>query len=190
VTAGAFAAHRSIIGRVGVIQFDAHADLRETYNGSPWNHACTMARIRELVPTEDVLQLGIRSMSRNEAELIRRRDYAVMAARTMRETPGHVAARVRRLPKQVYITVDVDVFDPSVVRATGTPEPGGLTWFEVTDFLREIFHSRQVVGIDITETGSGDAASAFTIARLLYRMIGWWSQAEGQPRPAPRGVEG
>jgi agmatinase len=177
IAAGAVAAHLSAFEDVGVIQFDAHADLRPSYMGSRWNHACTMARIRDQLPPDRVIQYGVRSMSAREADDIRQHAYTVVPAHAIHTDLRGAARLIPDLPPKVYITFDVDVFDPSVVRATGTPEPGGLSWFETCDLLRDIFARRQVVGFDITEICAGDTVSAFTIARLLYRMVGWWAES-------------
>jgi len=175
ISSGAVAAHLRVHPDMGVIQLDAHADLRETYDGTRWNHACVMARIRDLVPSSRVLQLGIRSLSAEEAALVGRESYGLVHARDIMRGRFDAADRLRSLPAEVYITVDVDVFDPSVIRATGTPEPGGLDWYTVLAMMEEIFATKRVVGFDITELCAGDVASAFTTARLIYRMVGLWT---------------
>jgi len=174
ISTGAVAAHLAAWPDLGVVQFDAHADLRDRYAGSPWNHACVMARIRERIPSARVLQLGIRSLSAEEAALADRKRYRLVSARDLLEQRVRLADRLRRFPRQVYVTFDVDVFDPAVIRATGTPEPGGLDWYTAMDLLETLFRSKQVVGFDVVELSGGDPPSAFAAARLLYRMIGLW----------------
>jgi agmatinase len=165
-------------GRLSVVQFDAHADMRETYRGSRLNHACIMARVREL--TDDVLQLGIRSMSAPEAERIAREQLDVVTIDTLRGGDFDLGAHLDRLPDPVYVTFDVDAFDYGVVRSTGTPEPGGLFWDEAMGLLRELFMTRRVVGFDLVELSADarDRASTFAVAKLAYRMLGLRLAAE------------
>jgi agmatinase len=183
LSSGAVAAHLKQFPEMGVIQFDAHADLRETYTGSPWNHACVMARIYERVASARCLQLGIRSLSTEEATLSRERDYRIAYARDIVEGRSGFSAALAALPRDIYITFDVDVFDPSIIRATGTPEPGGLDWYTVLAMLEQIFAEKRVVGFDVVELTAGDPVSAFTIARLVYRMVGLWAQSTGSKAP-------
>jgi len=165
-------------GRLSVVQFDAHSDLRESFRGSRLSHACIMARVREL--TGDVLQLGIRSMSAPEAERIARERLAVVTIDELRGSAFDLGAHLARLPDPVYITFDVDAFDFGVVRSTGTPEPGGLLWDEAMNLLRRIFLTRRVVGFDLVELSAdvGDRASTFAVAKLAYRMLGLKLAAE------------
>jgi len=174
IAIGACLAHLERYPKMGVIQFDAHADLRDTYKGEPFSHACAMARIREHVPSARVLQLGIRSLSAGEAELARRQHYRLVWARDINAGRFDLEAALRRLPKSVYVTLDVDWFDLSVVRATGTPEPGGVGWDTTMTLLAAIFRRKRVVGFDIVELSADerDPASAFAVARLLYRLLG------------------
>ena len=175
ISSGAVAAHLRTYPEMGVVQLDAHADLRDTHEGTPWNHACVMARIRDLVPSSHVLQLGIRSLSAEEAALARSRSYSIVHARDIVQGRFEATNYLRHLPCEVYVTLDVDVFDPSVIRATGTPEPGGLDWYTVLGIMEHIFAAKRVVGFDVVELSAGDGASAFTTARLIYRMIGLWA---------------
>ena len=156
----------------GVIQLDAHADLRDRYEGSGHNHACVMARIREM--TGNVLQLGIRSLSQGEAQRIRAESLAVGFMHALRGGTFDLEAALAALPARVYVTLDVDVIDPALVRSTGTPEPGGASWDEINAWLARIFAAKEVIGFDAMELCGGDPVSAFTVARLVYRMIGRW----------------
>lgn len=157
---------------LSVIQFDAHADLRDSYMDSHLSHACTMARVRDYC--RRTLQLGIRSLSAAEADVIEARHLSLFFMHECRESPADVIAAVDGLSDPVYITVDVDAFDGSVVRSTGTPEPGGFQWDELLFFLREIFLRRRVIGFDIVELSvtPSDSFSVFAVARLLYKMCG------------------
>ncbi|MDX1707897.1 MAG: agmatinase [Desulfobacterales bacterium] len=163
---------------ISVIQLDAHADLRDSYEGSPHSHACAMARMREL--TESTLQIGIRSLSRQEARRIEREKLAVCTMADLRSGAFDVQAALDALVDPVYLTVDVDVFDWSVVRSTGTPEPGGFFWDEAIALLRQIFFSKTIVGIDVVEFGGNghDRNSAFAVAKLIYKMLGFKLAAE------------
>lgn len=158
-------------GRLGVLQFDAHADTRESYHGSACNHACIMARAREVA---DVVQVGIRAIDQEElAGLDLER---VFWAHEVMQAPNRdwMDHAVELLPEQVYITVDLDGFDPSVVPATGTPEPGGLDWYTVNELIRRVLASgRKLVGFDVNELlpQEGQHASSFLAAKLVYRIM-------------------
>ena len=173
VSVGAFQELAARHGRLSVIQLDAHADLRESYEGDPLSHACTMARIRERTP--DTLLIGVRSLCREEAERIVREEIQLCTMEAFRSGRFDLEEVIRRLPDPVYLTLDVDVLDWSVVRATGTPEPGGFFWHEALDLLGMIFRERDVVGFDVVELSQDapDRNSAFAVAKLIYRMLGF-----------------
>lgn len=162
-------------GRISVIQFDAHADLRDSYEGSRLSHACVMSRIREM--TNDTLQIGVRSLSVGEAGLIETESIQVCMMSQLRDNTFDIRRAIEMLPDPVFVTFDVDVFDWSVVRSTGTPEPGGMTWDEVADVLQMISSSRCVAGFDVVELidDSNDPHSAFAVAKLAYRMMGMFA---------------
>jgi agmatinase len=171
VTVGAVHACVRERSEISVLVLDAHADLRNEYEWEPLSHACTVARIREAVSS--TVQVGVRSMSSPEAERIRDEGIQVVMApeaRGMRDWDDVLM----HLKANVYVSVDVDVFDPSVVPHTGTPEPGGLDWYDVVSLLEAVFGSRNVVGCDVVELSPADGghASDFTCARLAYRMMG------------------
>jgi agmatinase len=158
---------------ISMIQLDAHADLRENYNGSPLSHACVMARIREL--TKSTMQLGIRSLSSEEAKKIQKEKINVATMHDIHHGQFDIESSITELPDPVYISIDVDVFDWSVIRSTGTPEPGGFLWEEALDIIETIFQHKQVIGFDIVELAgkTGDINSAFAAAKLIYKMIGY-----------------
>ncbi|HDR15436.1 MAG TPA: agmatinase [Desulfobacteraceae bacterium] len=158
---------------LGVIQLDAHADLRSEYEGSSQSHACVMARVREV--TSHTLQVGIRSMSVEEARLAARENLALFTMHGIRAGVFDSAKALQALPRDVYITVDVDVFDWSVISSTGTPEPGGMQWDEALRFLSEVFSTKNVVGFDVVELSSSesDRNSPFAVAKLIYKMLGF-----------------
>ncbi len=157
----------------GVIQLDAHADLRPSYDGSPLSHASVMARVREITP--HTLQIGIRSLDIDEARLVREEKLAFCTMRQWRQGRFDLQAALAALPEKVFITLDVDVFDLSVIASTGTPEPGGLGWYEALDLLRAIFETKSVVGCDVVELAHRphDANSPFAVAKLIYKLIGY-----------------
>ncbi len=159
--------------RLGVIQLDAHADLRDSYEGNRLSHACTMARVREMTP--HTLQIGIRSMDAAEAQRAAREKLALCTMRRWRAGGFDLGAALAALPQKVFITLDVDVFDWSVIASTGTPEPGGMRWYEMLDLLQTIFETKEVVGCDVVELAyrPHDPNSPFAVAKLIYKMIGF-----------------
>jgi agmatinase len=166
---------RAAIGQhpqLGVIQFDAHADLRDSYEDSSLSHACAMARIREITP--HTLQMGIRSLSREEAGRIATENLAVGFMHRLRDGGFDFDAALADLPEDIFLTIDVDVFDWSVIRGTGTPEPGGMLWHEAMAYLRRIFASKNVVGCDVVELAprEDDPNCSFAAAKLIYKLIG------------------
>ena len=173
ITPGCFRAVHEKYPAVSVIQLDAHADLRDTYDESRFNHACTMARIRDIC--KDTLQLGIRSMSKEEAERIDTEDISLYTISDFHNSMFDIDTVLDRLPDPVYVTVDVDVFDWSVIMSTGTPEPGGFTWEEGLSLLHRISIRKSVVGFDVVELAynDNDYNSPFAVAKLIYKMLGF-----------------
>jgi agmatinase len=178
VTPGAVKGVAEYYSSLGVIQLDAHADLRTEYDGSPESHACVMARVREV--TRETLQVGIRSMSVEEARQAAQDRLALFTMNRIRTRGFDPRKALRVLPKDVYITVDVDVFDWSVIASTGTPEPGGMLWDEALAFLSEIFSTKNVVGFDVVELSRSqwDRNSPFAVAKLIYKMLGFKMASE------------
>lgn len=159
---------------LSILQFDAHSDLRESYHGTRWSHAAVMRRV--LDRTSSITAVGIRSLTREERGLIRERGITTVFAEELRR-PGWVEKALSSLGPKVYITFDVDFFDPSVLPATGTPEPGGGDWWQALDLLRAVFRERDVVAADIVELAPalGPMASGVVAAKLGYKMIGYRS---------------
>ncbi len=171
---GPFArALKSVHGTFSVIQLDAHADLRDTYDNSRFSHASVMARIREVTP--HTLQVGIRSMSREEAQRVERETLALCTMSAYRKGTFDIDAALAELPEPVFLTIDVDAFDWSVIRSTGTPEPGGFTWDEALHLLEKIFNRKNVVAFDVVELAAApyDLNSPFAVAKLIYKMLGF-----------------
>jgi agmatinase len=182
ISIGYFQALQEKHPQLSAIQLDAHADLRDTYQGNPFSHACVMSRIREFTP--HTLQIGIRSMSLDEARRIERENLAVCTMNDYRKRTFDIDAQITRLPDPVYVTVDVDVFDWSVIRSTGTPEPGGLLWDEALHLLQKVFTLKNVAGFDVVELSgdSNDQNSAFAVAKLMYKMLGFKLEAAVQQK--------
>jgi agmatinase len=153
---------------LSVLQLDAHADLRNSYRGRKDSHACAARRVWEICP---LVQAGIRSISEEEY------DWAKKTGQLKNISFGKRRAKISELSDNIYITIDVDVFDPSVVPATGTPEPGGLSWDDVLAVLKTVCQRKKVVGFDVVELSprKGDLASPFTVAELVYKLIGYIS---------------
>ena len=157
---------------LSILQFDAHADLRQSYMDSKDNHACVMARVKEITK---VVGIGIRALSRKEADRIKSENLSVFFAHKMQSNIDWKEEVLDQLTGPVYISFDVDYFDPSIMPSTGTPEPGGFFWRETLDFLKQVFHEKDVVGCDVVELASqkGFSAPDFMIASLIYKMIGF-----------------
>ena len=163
---------------LGVVQFDAHADLRRTYAGTRWNHACAMSRVLDL--GVHTLAVGIRSLSRPEAVRIETENLPVIwgnqvQALALEDLQALFVGLLASLPDTVYLTFDLDFFDPSLLPATGTPEPGGGDWLQALTLLRLLFEHKHIIAMDIVELAPipDNPASDFTAARLLYKCIGY-----------------
>ena len=162
----------AVHGPLCVLQLDAHADLRDTYDGTPHSHACALRRVRE---RHEAVQVGIRALCQADADLIRERGLQVFFAHDMAADPSWADRAMEALGDPVYVTVDLDAFDPSVVPAVGTPEPGGMGWYEMLRFLRRVASCRRVVAFDVVELCpiAGQVASDFAAAKLAYRLMGY-----------------
>ncbi|MCK9616765.1 MAG: agmatinase [Lentimicrobiaceae bacterium] len=170
VSIGTIKAHAEKYDELTIVQFDAHADMRDEYDGSQYNHACVMARVKEMgLP---VMQIGIRSMSVEEREKIES-DRVFYADRIIDNKSAFMYEMLNKLTPNVYITFDLDVFDPSVMPATGTPEPGGLGWYTILDILKSVFAKANVVGFDIVELCpvKYNKAPEFLAAKLTHQML-------------------
>lgn len=157
---------------VSVLQIDAHADLRDSFMGTPNNHACAMRRVLEHARTT---QVGIRSLSHEEAEAIPSLATTIFYDYNMREDSKWMDRVVDSLGEKVYISIDCDGMDPAIMPATGTPEPGGLSWRETLTLLRKIIEARTVVGCDLVELAPlpGIVAPNFLCAKLVYKILSY-----------------
>jgi agmatinase len=164
---------------LSVLQVDAHADMRESYMGTIHNHACAMRRTLQFAR---VTQVGIRSLSTEEAEVLPKLKTTVFYDADMRQDPAWIDKVVDSLADDVYLTIDVDGMDPAIMPATGTPEPGGLSWPEITRLLRATAQRRRIVAADIVELSPipGMIAPNFLCARLLYKLLTY--RFAGDPR--------
>jgi agmatinase len=170
VSIGSVMAHNSNNIDMTVLQLDAHSDLRNEYEGSRYNHACVMARVAELCP---IVQVGIRSMDSCEKQALDKN--RVIFAELINKNKDWIRNVISRLSERVYITIDLDVFDPSIMPSTGTPEPGGLLWYDGLEFLRAVFENRDVVGFDVVELCPNEKNKApdFLAAKLIYKLLSY-----------------
>jgi len=170
VSIGSARAHLANNADITVLQLDAHSDLRDEYEGSKYNHACAMARIVELCP---IVQVGIRSMDSTEKEALD--TSRVIFAREISTNKNWIEKVLSKLSKNVYVTIDLDVFDPSIMPSTGTPEPGGLLWYDVLGVMRTVFENRNVVGFDVVELCPDERNKApdFLAAKLIYKLLSY-----------------
>lgn len=157
-------------GSLTVVQFDAHADLRDKYQGSPYSHACVMRRAHELAP---IVQAGIRNVSKVEKDFMDESGHPVFMAWDIAGKTDWIGRLVDSLSDNVYITFDLDGFDPAVVPGVGTPEPGGLGWRDATEAIRAIGQSKNIVGADIMELKplAGSHQSEFVAAKLAFKTL-------------------
>jgi agmatinase len=177
ITGPIVAAYATKFPGLSVLQLDAHADLRDTYMGTPHNHACAMRRVVECAPAT---QVAIRSLSTEEAKAAPSLRTTIFYDYNMRRDPDWIDRVVDSLSDTVYITIDVDGFDRAIMPATGTPEPGGLTWHEALALLRAVIAKRTVVGCDIVELSpmAGNVAPNFLCAKLIYKILSYRFGAE------------
>ncbi|CAN5180914.1 agmatinase [soil metagenome] len=181
ITSAPVLAHAARAGgqRLSVLQFDAHGDLRPEYEGSPYSHASVMARCVDEV---DLVAVGIRAITSDERTLIRVGEgITTIFAEEMQADETWIDRAVEALGERVYVTFDVDYFDPSLMPSTGTPEPGGGSWYPTLKLLRRVFAERRVVGVDVVELAPqpGNPAPDFLVAKLVYKMIGYHAAARG-----------
>ena len=171
ISAATIQAHTESFKNVSVLQFDAHADLREEYHNSKFNHACVMARAREMAP---IVQVGIRSADITERNSIQKRGN-VFLAQNIFDNNNWFKKCLNKLTKNVYLTIDLDAFDPAILPSTGTPEPGGLGWYQVLTFLKLLMKNKNVVGFDIVELcpNPQNKASDFLAAKLIYKLLSY-----------------
>ena len=170
ISIGTIRAFNEMYPSLTVLQLDAHADLRKEYEGSKCNHACALY---EASQTTNLIQVGIRSMDIIETTVMdNERTYF---AHEMALDDTWMDTAVDQMTENVFITIDLDVFDPSIMPSTGTPEPGGLLWYETLEFLKQVFTEKNVVGFDIVELcpNKNEKSSDFLAAKLYYKMLSY-----------------
>jgi agmatinase len=181
ITTGVVRAYQKALNEpFTVVQIDAHGDMRYEYEGSLHNHACVMRRVLEMgLPT---LPVGIRSICKEEALLIEEKQIPVVWGREMASNPDWIESAIAQIktPK-VFITIDVDGIDPSLIPGVGTPEPGGIDWYGITQFMRRVFETHEVIGCDVMELAPivDSVVSEFTTAKLIYKLIGYQALTQG-----------
>ena len=170
ISIGTIRAFNECYNTLTVLHIDAHADLRKEYNGSKYNHACA---VYEASQTTNLIQVGIRSMDEMERSVI---DLdKTFFAHEMATSDSWIEDVIDQMTDNVFITFDLDALDPSIMPSTGTPEPGGLFWYETLDFLKQVFEERNVVGFDMVELcpNENDKSSDFLAAKLYYKMLSY-----------------
>ncbi len=170
ISIGTIKAFNEAFDNLTVLHIDAHADLRQSYEGSTCNHACA---VYDASLNTNLIQIGIRSMDIQEKSVM---DYdKTYFAHDMAVDDTWVDSAIEQMTDNVFITFDLDAFDPSILPSTGTPEPGGLFWYETLDFLKQVFVEKNVVGFDIVELcpNDNDKSSDFLVAKLYYKMLSY-----------------
>lgn len=170
VSIGSIQAFAEKFKNLSILQIDAHSDLREEYEGSKNNHACVMARAREMCP---IVQVGIRASDVTELDSIE--PSRVFFGHTLRNNPGWMQQAVDKLTENVYITIDLDAFDPSIMPSTGTPEPGGMLYWEVLDFIKIVNERKNIAGFDVVELcpNKNNKAPDFLATKLIYQILSY-----------------
>ncbi len=170
ITTGFVRAYYRHFKNLSVLQFDAHTDLRPEYEGTPYSHASVMSRISEICP---FVQVGIRSMDSIEKPFIKKEN--LFLAEDIYDNDHWMNTAISRLTENVFITIDLDGFDPSIMPSTGTPEPGGLLWYQVIKFMKKLFEAKNVVGFDVVELApvETDKSSDFLAAKLIYKLLSY-----------------
>ncbi|MCF6269081.1 MAG: agmatinase [Melioribacteraceae bacterium] len=176
VMLGSVLAHHKKYDDLSILQFDAHSDLRESYEGSKYSHASVMRRVYEF--NKNIVQVGIRALCKEEADLIKSEKIKTFFMRDIRQAETKKKWQndvVKNLSKNVYITFDIDGFDPSIVPATGTPEPGGLFWDETLDLIKLVGKKKNIVGFDLVELAPSkfNTSSNYIAAKLVYKILNY-----------------
>lgn len=173
-------AHAEHFGSISVLQFDAHTDLRPAYENNPLSHASVMSRVNEIEQIDQIVSVGIRSMSAEEKPFINKAN--TFFAHNLHDNDDWMDQAIDKLTDTVYITFDLDVFDSSVMPSTGTPEPGGLFWHQIEKFITKLTAKKNVVGFDVVELCpiDGFVAPDFLAAKLTYKFLSCIFEKEGK----------
>jgi len=180
VSLGFIQAHKELYGNFTVVHFDAHADVRDEYESCEYSHACVIGNLYKK-GVDNIVQFGIRSMDKGEKSFLENSNIATITAQ---EVNDDLNSSIKRLleniqHEKVYITFDIDVFDPSLIWDTGTPEPGGLMWYDIMETLKNIFENHEVIGCDVVELRGNEPSNASTVAKLIYKMMGYKTWQKG-----------
>lgn len=168
VSIGAIKAHLGHFEEMSILHLDAHADMRNIYENNKLSHACVMARVKEM--TDNIVSVGIRSIDASELKNINREN--TFYASDMHKSRNWVQQVIKKLTGNVYLSIDLDVFDPSLMPSTGTPEPGGLDWYDVIDLLESVARNKNITGCDIVELcPTKSSAPDFIAAKLIYKIM-------------------
>jgi len=172
ITVGAVQAAKKYYKDISILYFDAHCDLRNSYNGSRYNHACVARRLSECAP---VVEVGTRSLSKEESDFLRSDSIKIVSMLDVMRIRNWPERVTNYLSKNIYISIDLDVFDPSIMPSVGAPEPGGMKWYDFLKAIRKIISNKNVVGLDITELCpiKDIMAPDFTAAKLIYKILGY-----------------
>ena len=164
-------------GELSVLQLDAHTDLRAEYEGTPFSHACAMHMVHDRVR---LVPVGVRSMTSEERGLVRKTGIPVIFGHELGSS-GWIDRAINALGDSVYVTIDIDYFDPSLVPSTGAPEPGGGSWYSTLRLLERVFEEKNVVGCDVVELAPtpGITAPDVLAAKLVYKLIGFYAKRRG-----------
>ena len=166
----AIKAHHENYSDISIINLDAHSDMRESYLDNRYSHACVMARVKEI--NNNIILIGIRSLDSSELDNINKNN--TFFAKDIFDSEEWIGEAIEKLKQNVYISIDLDVFDPSVLPSTGTPEPGGLDWYTVIKFLKEVCKNRNLIGFDVVELcPTENKASDFLAAKLIYKLLSY-----------------
>ncbi|MBI5195387.1 MAG: agmatinase [Nitrospirae bacterium] len=180
VSLGHIKAHAEKFDNMSILHLDAHSDRRDSYEGDKLSHACIMARAGEILgfkgsrvqgsKTQNIVSVGIRSMDSSELKNIK--GQKIFYASEIHKSKNWIKEAVKKLSKNVYVTIDLDVFDSAIMPSTGTPEPGGLNWHQVTDLLESVAGNKNIVGFDVVELcPSQNKAPDFLAAKLVYKLL-------------------
>ncbi|MFH1564655.1 MAG: agmatinase [bacterium] len=170
VSVGAVKAHALFYKDLSVLHLDAHSDRRDSYEGSKMNHACAVARMQEVV--DNIISVGIRSVDVSEYKKFDKNK--IFFAKDIYNSNEWIKKAVSKLSEKVYITIDLDVFDPSIMPSTGTSEPGGLGWYQVLELLKSVAKQKEIVGFDVVELcPSAEKSSDFLAAKLIYKLLSY-----------------
>lgn len=158
--------------KLSILHIDAHADLKDKFEGNKICHATVMRRISEF--NKNITQLGVRSLSKEESDFIKSYDIKTFFMKDLVYNKNYVKDIIKTLKEDVYLTIDVDALDPSIIPDVGTPEPGGLRWYQLLNLLKQVFRERNVIGVDVVEfCPNKETNSDYILAKLIYKIIGY-----------------